>query len=79
MGLQIEKLSKSDIGAWVVYKSYQNEQKGRIKSFNEKWVFVVYSCDENWSNYKNYTAEATDPRDLIYATADLEPEEQEKE
>ncbi len=76
MGLRIEKLSKSDKGAWVSYKSHGSpDEKGRIKSFNDRWVFVVYNCDDDWDNYNNYTAAATDPRDLTFTT----PIEQETE
>ena len=66
MSLRIHEFSDSDIGAWVLYKAYQNAQKGRVKSFNYRWVFVVYSCDGDWDNYTNYTAEATNPTDLFF-------------
>lgn len=66
MSLHSHKFSEADIGAWVMYEAYQNAQKGRIKSFNDRWVFVVYSCDGNWGNYTEYTAEATSPAKLFF-------------
>ena len=48
------------VGKWVVY---QNE-KGRIKSWNSKFVFVVYKCADDWDNFENYTGCATKRSDL---------------
>lgn len=66
MAIDINKLTKEDIGKWVRYTSTPKDEAGRIKSWNEKWVFVVYKCDGDWDDYKNYTAAATDPKDLTF-------------
>lgn len=67
MPIDISKLSKKDIGRWVRYSSSPKDEAGRIKSWNDIFVFVVYNCDEDdedWDNYQNYTAAATKPEDL---------------
>lgn len=43
-------------------------EKGIIKEIVEEsdnLVRVVYNCDNDWSNYKNYTSSLTDVRDLV--------------
>ena len=65
--IDINKLKKSDIGKKVVYTNGVGEQEpGIIKSWNDKWIFVVYHCDNNWENYQNYTAASTNPNDLFW-------------
>lgn len=46
--------------------SHGREEKGIVKSNpeNGKFVFVVYKCNNEWHNYKNYTGCATDIEDL---------------
>lgn len=66
MSINIKKLKNKDIGRWVEYCGFKERSKGRIKSWNEKWVFVVYKCDENWEKYSDYTAIATAPKDLTF-------------
>ena len=39
---------------------------GLLKAYLNDYVFIVYHCDNNWDNYQNYTAAATDPRDLEF-------------
>ena len=65
----IKKLTKKDIGRWVIYNPKQ--EKGRIKSFHNegKTAFVVYHADNNlWTKdlWKNYTAQATNYSDLKF-------------
>lgn len=60
----INKLTEKEIGTWVVYKTEYKQEKGRIKSWNDKWIFVVYKCGEDWDNFADYTGAATDPKDL---------------
>lgn len=62
--IDLNKLTVKDIGRWVFYK--RNSERGRIKNWNMKWVFVVYKCDGVWNNYQNYTAAATNPQDLTF-------------
>jgi len=65
--IEILKLTGADIGAWVEYRGSAGErEKGRIKSWNEKAIFVVYKCGGDWLNFKNYTAAATKPEDLFF-------------
>jgi hypothetical protein len=42
--MKIEDLKDSDIGRGVVYESYPGAklEDGTVKSFNDKFVFVVY-------------------------------------
>jgi len=64
--LNIQKLSNKDIGRWVRYETFEKNQTGRIKSFNDNWVFVVYRCDNRWNYFQDYTGEATNPVDLTF-------------
>lgn len=64
--IDIQKLTDKDKGRFVVYKSYRENERGRIKSFNDKFVFVVYKCNEDWANFANYTGEPTSPEDLQF-------------
>lgn len=53
------------IGAWVVYTDEVGaKQQGRIKSFNHKFIFVVFHCDNDWDNFIDYTGQACDPESL---------------
>lgn len=65
--IDIQKLNESDKGRWVWYKPAVGDfEKGRIKSWGDKYVFVVYKCAGKWSDFKNYTAAATKPEDLDF-------------
>ena len=57
-------------GMWVLYEP--KGEIGRVKSTNEKWVFVVYNCDGQWDDYNNYTAAATKPDDLRVLNIDID-------
>lgn len=66
----IKNLNNENTGQFVMYKSkletgtMLGTMLGRIKSWNEQTVFVVYQCNDKWNNYKDYTACATNPNDL---------------
>lgn len=62
--IDIKKLSKNDRGKWVEYIT--KNERGRIKSWNDTFIFVVYHCDNRWSNYQEYTGCATRPDDLNF-------------
>lgn len=52
------------IGSKVTFISQgtsKRKEKGRVKSFSDEKdkVFVVYKCNDDWENYKNYTGEIT--------------------
>ena len=68
--IDIKSLTKDDIGKWVKYTDFSKTEIGKIKSWNDKFIFVVYSCDGNWNKFKNYTAAATSPRDLVFSKAE---------
>ena len=54
------------VGQWVTYKpKHGPEEKGRVKSQNESWVFVVFNCAGDWDNYQDYTGAPVDPKDII--------------
>ena len=54
--ININTLTKNDIGRWVTYTAPHGEQeRGRIKSWNDTFIFVVYNCAGEWDNYQNYT------------------------
>ena len=62
--IRIKDLTPDDVGKWVVYNSFNSKELGRIKSWNDQFIFVVYKCDGQWLNFTNYTACATKPEDL---------------
>ena len=65
--INIKELTKADVGRWVEYQnSYGQIEKGKIKSWNNKYIFVVYHCDDKWDNFQDYTAAATKPEDLFW-------------
>lgn len=65
--IAIPKLIESDKGRWVLYVGQAGErQQGRIKSWNQIFIFVVYACNGEWGNYENYTAQATHPTQLCF-------------
>ena len=65
--IELDDLETRDKGRWVVYRDSAGKvERGRIKSWNHAWIFVVYKCADDWDRYWDYTAAATDPRDLEY-------------
>lgn len=63
------RLKNSDIGRWVAYTpNYEcsKTEKGRIKGFNDMYVFVVFHCDNNWDDYQNYTGESVRIEDIKF-------------
>jgi hypothetical protein len=69
--IDIASLRKEDIGKWVLYTAgHGATEKGRLKSWNEKFIFVVYKCDGQWHRYQDFTGCATDPQDLRFTTAE---------
>lgn len=66
--ISIDSLKRADIGRWVKYTGgYNSTEYGRIKSWNEKNIFVVYKCDNQWGRFKDFTGAATSPKDLIFS------------
>jgi len=65
--IDVKSLTEEDVGRWVVYEGgFCLPQKGRIKSWNDKYIFVVYKCNGEWDRYQDYTGVATDPKDLEF-------------
>jgi hypothetical protein len=67
--LDIAELRKEDIGKWVLYTAmHGTTEKGRIKSWNDKFIFVVYKCNGEWDRFQDFTGCATDPKDLRFTS-----------
>ena len=67
MAINISDLKNEDHGRWVVYEGHGDfKEKGRIKSWNNNFIFVVYKCANEWDRFQEYTACATDPEDLSF-------------
>jgi len=63
--ITIDSLTEEDIGKWVVYTaSHGAQEKGRLKSWNDQWIFVVYKTGGEWYHFKDCTGQATKPEDL---------------
>ena len=67
--IKLKDLTKKDVGKWVEYPCAgftDKKDKDRIKSWNEKFILVVYKCDVQWERFWDYTAAATYPADLEF-------------
>ena len=71
--INIKTLKETDIGKWVEYRSSGGEkvERGKIKSWNDKFVFVVYSCNEEWDRFQDFTGESTRPEDLFWSHQEM--------
>ena len=66
-GVVISKLTEKDIGKWVTYTpSYGEVELGKIKSWNDTYIFVVYNCGGEWHRFQDFTGAATNPTDLMF-------------
>ncbi len=66
--VKIDNLKSRDKGRGVFYKDHAGKRTyGLIKSWNDKWIFVVYHCDDDWDNYTDYTGAATKGIDLEFS------------
>lgn len=80
MKMKIKNLSSADIGREVWYTpGYKEPEVGVLKSWNDKYIFVVYTGnnDDKRKNWQNYTAAATNPEELTFENPN-EPEAGEK-
>lgn len=67
MQIDEKRLTHEDVGRWVEYKGEAREvEKGRLKSWNFPFVYVVFNCDEDWEYFMDYTAEACRPKDITF-------------
>lgn len=66
--LTTDEWEGSSVGKWVLYTPFPGakKEKGRIKSWNDKFIFVVYNCNNQWSRFEDYTAAATNPEHLQF-------------
>jgi hypothetical protein len=65
--IEISKLTEKDIGRWVEYQDHGGRNEtGRIKSWNEAFIFVVYSCNNEWERFQDFTGQPTRPEDLLF-------------
>ncbi len=73
--INISKLTQKDVGRWVWYKpshaphNPSEWERGKIKSWNDSGVFVVYNANNDWAgdHWKDYTAAHTNANDLEFA------------
>lgn len=68
--IEIKNLTQEDVGRWVVYTDGVGEtERGKLKSWNDTNVFVVYNANDNWDadHWKGYTGQSTRPEDLDFA------------
>ena len=66
--IDIAELTKEDIGKWVIYENSFKKDKGRIKSWNDTFIFVVFKCNHQWDKFQEYTGCCTKPEDLDFTT-----------
>lgn len=65
--IDIKKLTEKDVGAWAIYSNHPSKRElGRIKSWSQRSIFVVYNCDVNWSKFRDYTGCSTAPEYLEF-------------
>lgn len=68
--IEISKLTDKDIGRWVEYRRNYPErvhiETGKIKSWNDTYIFVVYKCNGEWHRFKDFTGVSTNPEDLFF-------------
>ena len=63
--IDLTKLSTADTGRWVWYKpNYGAWEKGRFKTWNEAYVFVVYGANALRNDWLLQGSQATHPDDL---------------
>jgi len=66
--IDLKNITQKDIGKWVIYHDSfdKKAEQGRIKSYNNRFIFVVYACSGEWDRYQAYTGVATRPEDLEF-------------
>lgn len=68
--IDITTLTQEDVGKWVIYKPFHAKEdpdqweEGKLKSWNDVNMFVVYHCNNEWNRFQDFTGAATDPADL---------------
>lgn len=76
--MELSSLKPGDekLGLMVWYRTGVDGivKPGKIKSWNDSYIFVVFNCDNKWDKWMDYTAEACEPEKLVlYAAEALKP------
>jgi hypothetical protein len=70
--IDIRQLTEKDIGRWVKYTGNAGEEAfGRIKTWNNIFIFVVYNCNDEWDRFKKFTPSPTNPKCLEFIENDI--------
>ncbi len=70
--MKISDLKEEDVGKWVIYAPNDfTREEGKIKSWNDKFIFVVYKCDNQWHRFEDFTGQATNPEDLTLRAGEM--------
>lgn len=65
--ISISSLKSSDVGRWVVYSACSGHvERGRIKSWSDRFIYVVFRCRKDWDAFEQYTAAPTRQEDLEF-------------
>lgn len=66
--IDIGSLTEDDIGRWVTYRKGPRVNRGRIRGWSDRVVYVVYwaGSGEHWEQFKDYYACATPPEDVEF-------------
>ena len=68
--IDISTLSPADVGRWVAYSVVANHiERGRIKSWSEPFIYVVFRCSDKWDDFQRYPAAPTLPQNLSFEEA----------
>lgn len=65
--MKTKDLKQSDVGRWVEFTHYHGKkERGKIKSWGENFIFVVFHCDGQWDRFQSFTGQACDPDHLQF-------------
>ena len=59
--IDLASLTDKDRGAWVQFTGFGMRQRGRIKTWNDRFIYVVYRSGGHSEDYEPYTAAPTLP------------------
>jgi hypothetical protein len=65
--IDLASLTDKDREAWVQYTAFGMRRRGRIKTWNHRFIYVVYGCGGHWEDYARYTVAPTLPEELSFA------------
>ena len=65
--IDIAKLTQENVGNWVKYKDGSGlTELGKLRSWSNKYIYVVFRCDDQWSKFMDFTGVPTNPQDLTF-------------